>query len=184
MMPAIMDFLLRIEETAFSTWIRESNSIFAYPTILFLHSMGMAIVAGMSGAVDLRVLGVADRMPLAPLEKFFRVIWVGFWISAISGFLLLIAGASTKTVSGVFWIKLAFIATALIIQRVMRKKIFRDPLVDKKPVPMDGRALAAASLLLWCGAITAGRLMAYIGASAAERDVFALISWFGGMWRI
>jgi hypothetical protein len=169
-----MDFLLHIEQSGISTWIRESRSIFAFPMILFLHSLGMGIVAGLSGAIDLRVLGFARRMPLAPLETFFRLIWVGFGINAASGFLLLIANASTKAVSGVFWIKLGFIAMALAVQQVMRNRIFRDPLLDKRPIPLNGRILALASLLLWSGAITAGRLMAYIGAGAAEHDVVAL----------
>ncbi len=173
-----MDFLLRIEDSGFSTWIRESKSLFAYPTILFLHAVGMGIVAGMSGALDLRVLGFARHMPLGPLEKFFRVIWIGFWINAASGFLLLIANASTKAVSGVFWIKLGFIAMALVVQQMMRNTVFRDPLADKKPVAFNGKALALTSLALWAGAITAGRLMAYIGAGAAERDVIGLLTLF------
>jgi hypothetical protein len=35
-------------------------------------------------------------------------------------------------------------------------------------MPNDARLLAYASLLLWAAAITAGRLMAYIGASRPE----------------
>src|SRR5262249_21379655 len=143
-----------------------------------LHAVGMGIVVGMSGALDLRVLGFASRMSLEPLEKFFRVIWIGFWINAASGFLLLIANASTKAVSGVFWIKLGFIAMALVVQQVMRNTIFRDLLVDKKPVAFNGKALALALLVLWAGAITAGCLMVYIGASAAEHDVIGLLTFF------
>ena len=133
------------------------------------------MVAGISAAVDLRILGFASAMPLRPMERFFPFMWFGFWINAVSGLVLLAASATTKAVSGVFWIKLALIALAVIDLQLIRNKVFRDPLVDKKPVPKEGRVLAFASILLWAGAITAGRLMAYIGAGAAESGISALI---------
>ena len=43
-----MGFLETLEQLSISTWVRESPSIFAYATILWLHVMGMAVVAGIS----------------------------------------------------------------------------------------------------------------------------------------
>src|ERR1051325_10180110 len=171
----MMDFLLLIEHSSFSTWIRESSSIFGYPFILFLHTVGLGLLAGLSASVDLRILGFAPRMPLGPMERFFPLMWTGFWINAVSGLILLAAEATTKAVSGVFWLKLGLIALAVIDQKLIRKQVFRDPLLDKRPVNTVGRALALLSLALWLGAITAGRLMAYIGAGAAEHDITFLV---------
>ena len=171
----MMDFLSLVENSSFSTWIRESSSIFGYPFILFLHTVGLGMLAGLSASVDLRILGFAPRMPLAPMERFFPLMWTGFWINAVSGLMLLAAEATTKAVSGVFWLKLGLIALAVIDQKLIRNHVFRDPLLDKRPVNTTGRALAVISLLLWVGAITAGRLMAYIGAGAAEHDITLLI---------
>jgi hypothetical protein len=167
----MMDFLLRLEESGFPTWVRTSDSFFAYPFFLLLHTVGLGMVAGISAAIDLRILGVASRMPLRPMEEFFPFIWFGFWINAISGAVLLAASATTKAVSGVFWIKMALIVLAVVDLKLIRNTIFRDPLLDKKPVSANGRALALISILLWAGAITAGRLMAYIGAGAAESGI-------------
>ena len=55
-----MDFLNSLEQTGFSKWLLASNSIFAYPMFLFLHTVGMAMVAGISAAIDLRLLGLAQ----------------------------------------------------------------------------------------------------------------------------
>jgi hypothetical protein len=170
----MMDFLMRLEELRFSAWIRESPSFFAYPLFLLLHTIGLGMVAGISSAIDLRILGFAARMPLKPMEKFFPFMWFGFWINAISGAVLLAASATTKGMSGVFWIKLALIVLAVIDLKLIKNKVFGDPLLDKRPVPFDGRALAFISILLWAGAITAGRLMAYIGAGSAESNITAL----------
>ena len=46
---------------------------------------------------------------------------------------------------------------------IMRKKVFRDPNLDNGPVPDSIKHLAWLSLICWIGAITAGRLLAYLG---------------------
>ena len=52
-----MDWLNVIENSGFGTWVRESGSLWSYPTIIFLHSLGLSFVVGMSVALDLRLLG-------------------------------------------------------------------------------------------------------------------------------
>jgi len=77
--PHMMDFLSFIEHTSFSQWVVGSSSVLAYPSILLLHTIGMGVVVGISAGIDLRVLGLAPAVPLAPLERFFPLLWIGFW---------------------------------------------------------------------------------------------------------
>ena len=158
-----MDFLLRLEQTGFSTWVRESSSLFAFPGILLLHTIGMALVVGISAGIDLRILGFAPALPLAPMEKFFPVLWIGFWINAATGTILVMQDATTKLVNWDFYLKMVFVALALINQRMLKKRVFRDPLIDKAPLSMNVKVLAVTSIFFWLGAITAGRLLAYVG---------------------
>ncbi len=158
-----MQFLTWVEGTAFAVWVRESSSLWAYPTILFLHTVGLGFVVGLSAAIDLRILGFARRIPLAPMEKFYRVMWAAFWINALSGTALLIADATTKLINPVFYIKMAFIFLAVVNMVLIRRRVFRDPSLDLHPIGGAAKALAVASLVFWAGAITAGRLMAYFG---------------------
>ena len=170
----MMDFLVRLEQSGFSTWVRGSGSLFSYPLILFLHTVGMAMVAGINVFVDLRILGLAPDIRLSPMEKFYPFMWCGFGINAATGVVLLAASASTIAVSGVFWTKMALILLAIIDLQFIRNRIFRDPLLDKRPVPTSNRFFALISILLWAGAITAGRLIAYVGAGAAENGITML----------
>jgi hypothetical protein len=158
-----MDFLQWVEQTALATWVRESSSLWAYPTILFLHTMGMATIVGLNAGIDFRILGVAKQIPLAPMIRFYPLMWFGFLINALSGTALLIADASTKLANPVFYIKLIFIALALTNLRLLQKRVLQDPLVDKKSLPGNAKLLAVTSLIFWVAATTAGRLMAYIG---------------------
>src|SRR3954471_24660023 len=91
-----VEYLAWLEQTGFGTWVRESPSLWAYPTILFLHTLGMGTLAGTAAVIDLRIVGFAPDLPVAPLERFFPVMWIGFWINALSGTALLIADATTK----------------------------------------------------------------------------------------
>ena len=89
-----MDFLIRLEESGFGTWVRESPSLWAYPTVLFLHTLGLAMVVGLSTAFDLRLIGVAPSLPLTPFKSFYPLIWIGFIINAVSGVALKREGVS------------------------------------------------------------------------------------------
>jgi hypothetical protein len=66
----------------------------------------------------------------------------------------------------VFWVKMVFIILALVNLRLLRKRVFDDPDLDMRPLGSQARLLAATSLVLWIGATTAGRLMAYLGPVA------------------
>jgi hypothetical protein len=159
----MMDFLRAIEQSSFSQWVTGSSSVFAFPSILLLHTIGMGVVVGINAGIDLRILGLAPALPLAPLEKFFPLLWAGFWVNAVTGVILLAADATTKMINPDFYVKMTFIALALINLRILRKRVFRDPLIDKKPITSDVKVLAVLSMCCWLGAITAGRLMAYVG---------------------
>ena len=156
-----MDFLAQLEQTGFCTWVRESTSLFAFPGILLLHTIGMGLVVGINAGIDLRILGMAPAIPLAPLERFFPVFWVGFWVNAVTGTILLAADASTKMANPDFYVKMVFIALALVNVRMQRTTTFR--LLDKRPLTTMDKVLAVTSIFFWLGAITAGRLMAYVG---------------------
>ena len=131
--------------------------------MLWLHTMGMAVVAGISAAISLRLLGFGSRMPVKPLERLYPLMWWGFGVNAVSGTLLLIADATTKLTNPTFYVKMVFIFVGLAMLQATRKKVFGDPELDKGPMPGSAQGLAWASLVCWLGAITAGRLMAYIG---------------------
>jgi hypothetical protein len=150
------EFYQTLENTGFSTWIRESGSIWAYPIVLTLHTIGLGMLVGFNWAVDLRLLGAGTQIPIASMERFFPWMWTGFWINAGSGVVLTIADATTKMTSWVFGVKLGLIAVAVIVLIQIRKQVF----IKKTS---DGKVLAALSIALWLAATTAGRLMAYIG---------------------
>jgi hypothetical protein len=154
-------FLQAIEDTGFSTWLRESESPFAFYFILLFHTFGLALLVGANVVVDLRLLGVARAIPLAPLQRLFRPMWAGFAINAVTGILLVIAYPTKSLTNLDFYIKLALIGIALWVMQRLNKRVFGDSALSEEEMISRGARLAKWSLILWFGAITAGRLLAY-----------------------
>jgi hypothetical protein len=154
-------FLQTIEETGFSTWLRESESPFAFYFILLFHTFGLALLVGANVVVDLRLLGIARGIPLAPLQRLFRIMWIGFAMNAVTGVLLVIAYPTKSLTNWDFYLKLAVIGLAVWVMQRLKSEVFEDASLSEADMMARGAALAKWSLFLWFGAITAGRLLAY-----------------------
>ena len=157
------DVLVWIEELSFSTWLRESSSLWAFPTFLYLHTLGMAIVGGGAVVVSFALLGLWPKgAPLKPLERFYPVLWIGFWIDALTGVSIFMKDAGTYGRNPDVYVKLLFVFAGVALLLVMRKRVFRNPQLDNGPLPKPAKLLAWASLLCWFAAVIGGRLIAYL----------------------
>ena len=157
----MMDILTALESSAFSTWLKESPSIWAYPTVLTLHTLGLGVLVGANWAVDLRLLGFAPAVPLPALVRLFTAMWIGFWVNTISGVLLFAGDATTKGTTKLFMFKLGIIAVGVVVIILTRRSVYGDH-PESPQVTAWAKFLAATSLVLWIAAIAAGRFMAYI----------------------
>ena len=77
--------LALLEKSAFSAWLLGSNSIWAYPTVLTLHTFGMMALAGIVMVIDLRLLGFGRGIPLGSMRRLFGITWMAFILNAITG---------------------------------------------------------------------------------------------------
>lgn len=156
-------FLVFLEQLQFSQWVKDSPSVWAFPTILLVHTLGMSIVAGGAAMLDLMVLGFwPSDVPVKPFDRVFPVLWIGFAVNAVTGTMMLMADATTKLTTLDFYIKMAFVFAGMFVLVRMRRQVFEDPQLDRAPFSGGAKTLAWASLVCWFGAITAGRLLAYV----------------------
>jgi hypothetical protein len=150
-------FFLTIEESGFSTWVRDSP----FWAIISIHAVGMAAMVGASMIIGLRLLGIAPDLPLAPLARLYRFIWGGFWIQVITGVLLLIGYPTKSLTNWDFYLKMVLIAFGMIVMHLIRKRVFSDPAMSEADMMIRGRALAMWSLLCWLAVVTSARMLAY-----------------------
>ncbi len=152
-----LDPLFRyVESSAPSLWLVESPSLFAFPGVLAVHTIGLGLVAGLSGALDLVLLGAAPGVRPLAFERVRALMWLGLWANVLSGLALVMAYPTKALTNPVFYLKLSLIGAALWMLRAQFGRIRRG---DLRSAATKG--LAVASLAAWAGAITAGRLLAY-----------------------
>ena len=149
-----------VENTSLSMWIR-GESMLAFPTILSFHTLGMGFLAGTSAGMDLRLLGVANRVPLGELVKFYWVMWLALAVNFTSGTLLLIGYPYKALTNPVFYVKLMLIAVAVYLIVRIRDDVLVKPDPDAPDVHRRARLFGMISLGCWAGVILAGRLLAY-----------------------
>jgi hypothetical protein len=156
----MMEFLNSLGASPFSTWLRESPSIWAYPAVLTLHTVGLGVLVGANWMVDLRVLGFAPGLPISLFARAFPIMWAGFWLNAATGVLLFVADP-TKATTTIFAWKLAIIAAAVMMLITLKQRLYREPVhMDNATAAI--KAVAIVSIVLWVAAIATGRLMAYV----------------------
>lgn len=173
------EFLETIENSGFSTWVREAPTVLAYSTVLAFHTFGMAFLVGLSAMIALRALGFARGLPLAPMEKFFPLIIVGFWVNAVTGVVLTMLAARSLFANPDFYVKLAAIAGAIVSLRMLRTGLFGDGKdLNAGPVPLNTRIAAVAMLVFWAVAVTAGRFTAYSAYVRSQSAWAVLIAAF------
>jgi energy-converting hydrogenase Eha subunit H len=157
-----VNLLIWIEQTPVGVWVRESPTLWAFPFSLFLHTLGLAVLAGISVALNLWILTFAGRYPLAPMRTLFPIMWMGFTVNLASGLLLLAAYPAKALTTPIFYIKMGMVFLAMLQIEWVRKLVFvdADPRLTFQP-SRKLNALAIVSLLLWAGTVVTGRLLAY-----------------------
>jgi len=154
-------FLRQIETLGLSVWIRESDSLLAFPGILILHTLGMAFFAGATVAVALVLLGAARRIRPDALVMLFPAAWAGLAVNAVSGVLLVIAYPTKALTNPVFYLKLAFIVLLVGALRIAKRQLLTASPSTDFALPANGKIVAVAMLLLAMLTIVGGRLLPY-----------------------
>ena len=80
-----MAFLEWLQRLQFSVWMNQSSSLWAFPMFLFMHTLGMSVVAGGSAAIGRAAGPLAAKHPLKSLKNIFPVLTAGFALNAFTG---------------------------------------------------------------------------------------------------
>src|SRR5215471_17966039 len=156
-----MGFFEWLDDTPLSHFVAET--LWAYPTLETMHTIGMALLIGSLGLIDLRVLGFKPELPLLETQRLLPLAWLGFTLNAFSGTLLFISDSVMFYSSYTFRIKIALIILGGINAALLGHKVFQTSASGAASLPptVGAKWIAGTSLVFWFGAIIAGRLVAY-----------------------
>ena len=155
--------LLRwLESTPIAAAVRDSPWL--YPTIETVHIIGFVILVGAAAMFDLRLLGFSRHLPVDETARHVLP-WSRASLLAVvpSGFLLFISNATDIWANPAFRLKMILLVAAGLNALVFHRWTFRSVAGwnQDRATPAKAKAAALASLVLWTGVITCGRLIAY-----------------------
>jgi hypothetical protein len=132
--------------------------------LMDLHFLGLVLLIGTVGALDLRIMGFAKQMPVEPLHRLVPWALAGFGINVFTGLLAFIGMPEFYTLDYAFWVKLLAIlllgvnAAAFYLTGVFGGVKDLGPGED---APVSAVLIAASSLILWFAVIILGRYIQY-----------------------
>jgi Family of unknown function (DUF6644) len=150
-----------LESTSIAVWLGESPSVWAMPTVLTLHTTGMAVLVGASWVLDLRLLGLNKNVPLSNYRWVFQAVAIGLVVNLITGVLLFMKNATGWGTAFPFLVKMIFVVASAATILPIRKYVLNSG-TGRDEVTSNVRLLAIASIVAWTAAVTAGRLLAYL----------------------
>jgi hypothetical protein len=158
---------------SFSTWLSTTPAsafvlghAWVWPTAETLHFVGLSMLIGVIGVIDLRLLGLAKRVPFAPLYRLLPWGISGFLICLSTGLVFFTGDPLQYVNNWVFWWKMAFVVTAgLNVGAFYVTGIFKaaEKLGPGDDAPVSAKLIAALSLVLWIGVMYLGRMLPFLG---------------------
>jgi hypothetical protein len=151
-----------IENTAIAEYVRVSA--YGYPAMITLHSLGLAIMVGLSVVLSLRAVGMFSVIPYSSLAKLLKVAWIGFIINVLSGTALFSTNAIAFMGHTMFLIKISMVIVGAILVAVMQSTI-KAALATGNPEAAAGsklKILGWATIAAWTIGMVTGRLIAYL----------------------
>ena len=160
----LLSFVQSLQDTGFFTALR--GSAYAYPVVLSLHMLGIAVFGGMILMTDMRLLGLAMRKrSISELINQFRVPkrW-GLLLTATCGFLMFGSKAEEYYYNPFFRTKLILFGLLVVHALVFYRSVYADPAaLDRfSTAPAHAKLAAVLSLILWIAVACCGRGIGYI----------------------
>jgi hypothetical protein len=131
-----------------------------WATMMVLHFVGLSLIVGVVGAINLRIMGFARELPFAPLHRLLPLAMAGLGINVVTGMLAFIGMPAYYAADIAFWFKLAaLMLLGLQVAVFYLTGIFDrvDRLAPGEEASLSAKIVAASSLLLWFTVIVSGR---------------------------
>src|SRR5689334_7889499 len=152
----MQDFALWLESTSLSKALFDITWL--WPLCESLHFLGLAVLIGGAGLLDLRLMGAFRGVSLRDIKAFMPFAIGGFVVNATTGALFLIMQPHLYVTSAVWWFKMSFIVlaglnAALFETRLSRSALALDPSADTTPTMklVGGLSLFSWFAVLYCG---------------------------------
>ena len=131
-----------------------------WATMMVMHFVGLSLIIGVVGAINLRIIGFAKELPFGPLHRLLPLAMVGLGINVVTGMLAFIGMPAYYAADIAFWFKLAALmllglnAAVFYLTGIFHRV---ERLAPGEDAVFSAKLVAVSSLLLWFTVIISGR---------------------------
>ena len=156
-------WLVRTLGSAYGIVSPVMNSTWGWPVCETVHFLGLSLLVGTIGLFDLRLLGMAKRVPIVALHRLIPWGVLGYAINVVSGALFLMTEPREYIYNPAFHFKMLFMALAGSNVLAFYLTTFRKVKVlgSGDDAPRGAKVIAIVSLTLWIGVLVCGRLLTF-----------------------
>ena len=135
----------------------------AWPIAESLHFLGLCLLVGAIGSFDLRLLGMARRVPIAAMHRLVPWGILGFAINASTGLLFLLTEPDQYLYNPSFHFKVLALAIAGVNASLFYATSYRQVFGQAAPrdAPRRAKVIALVSLCAWITVIVCGRMLTF-----------------------
>lgn len=139
------------------------TSQWGWPICESLHFFGLSLLIGTVGMFDMRLLGVAKRVPISALHRLIPWGIGGYVLNIVTGSMFLVSAPDQYLYNSAFHLKMLFMSLAGLNVLVFYSAVFRNvkTLGAGADAPLAARLIGGSSLFLWTGIIIFGRLLTF-----------------------
>ncbi len=140
-------------------------SPWAWPVCEALHFIGLALLIGGAGLIDLRLMGFLKSVPLAAVMQVRKWAALGVLINVVTGTLFFIGAPNQYLHNSAWYAKLAFLFIAFVnvavFETTQGKRVLT--LAANEKTPLSFKVAGAVSIGSWFFVLYFGRMLPFIG---------------------
>ncbi len=155
--------LVALETSGLAMLMRQS--LWLYPIVEIVHIVGFVTLVGSVAMFDLRLLGLSRSLPVSGMARhLLRWSMLSLLLVVPSGLAMFTAHATEFFDNTAFRVKMLLLVAAAANAATFHRTSYRSVANwnTSASAPMGSRVAAVASLALWVGVISCGRLIAYL----------------------
>lgn len=157
---------------ALVTWLQATSLsraivsvTWVWPVAETLHFVGLALVLGIAGFFDARLIGWFRNVPVRAAHDLMPYAIGGFLLNLFTGSIFFIGHPEQYVHNVAWWFKVSSLGVAglnaVVFERMVSARVL--PLGPGDDTPPVAKAIGAISLAAWLGVLFWGRMLPFIG---------------------
>jgi hypothetical protein len=155
--------VLYLKSTALAQFV--VTTPWAWPVAETLHFLGLSLLVGIIGPLDIRLLGFMKNVPVAAFKALVPWAVAGFVINLLTGAMFLAAAPEQYVRNLSWWFKVLFLLIAgvnvLLFETTQKSRM--SAMGPGEDTPAAFKLIGGVSLVSWCMVLYWGRMLPFLG---------------------